>query len=331
MYRLHFKKGLLRQFITEAQNKLNVNAVELSKNLGVSGRTINDWKREKFKPNSVILEKLSTITGIPIPKHKILNKYWYVKKGASEGGIKRYQLYGAPGNIESRRKGGQISWLKRKNNLILLKKYMNTFSKPKESVKLAEYFGIILGDGSIHKDQCVIYLNSKTDKQYALFTQNLIRSLFKLPVSLRKANSDNVLRVSISGINVVKYLVSKGLRVGNKVLLQVDVPDWILKKNEYIKACIRGLIDTDGCFAIHRYKVNGKEYQYPKICFSNKSEPLLDFVYQELKKLGYNPKRTVDFDVWLHNQNEVKKYLKEIGTRNIKPNVAKIIGGLPEW
>lgn len=331
MYRLHFKRGKLREFITKVKNKLDVSSQQLGKKVGLSGRTINDWKREKFKPNNVVLEKLSLMTGIPIPNHKILNKYWYVKKGASKGGMRRFKLYGAPGNIESRRRGGQISWFKRKNNLILLKKYMNNFIKPRESKILAEYVGIILGDGSIHRDQCIIYLSSKTDQQYAIFVQKLIKDLFHLPVSLRKANNDNVLRVSISGINVVKYLVSKGLKVGNKVHLQVGVPSWIWKKSEYLKACIRGLIDTDGCFAIHSYVVNRKRYNYPKICFSNKSEPLLDFVYQVLKKLGYNPKRTVDFDVWLHNQNEVKKYLKEIGTNNVKPNVKRIIGGLPEW
>lgn len=327
MYRLQFKKGELRKFIINVQNKLNLNSKETGKLVGVSSRTINDWKREKFNPSNIVINKLSEKTNIPIPKHRILNEFWYAKKGASLGGKMRFKIHGVIGDIESRRRGGQISWLKRKDNPLLLRKYMNTFSKPKESIKLAELIGIILGDGTIHKGQCVIYLNSNTDKQYALFTQNLINSLFKLPVSLRKANRDNVLRVSISGTNVVKYLVEKGLKIGNKVLLQVGVPDWVWTKGEYIKACIRGLIDTDGCFVIHKYKVKNKKYHYPKICFSNHSEPLLDFVFKGLKKLGFNPKRTVDYDVWLHNQNEVKRYLKDIGTSNIKPNIAKILKG----
>jgi len=327
MYRLHFKKGLLRQFITEAQNKLNVNAVELSKNLGVSGRTINDWKREKFKPNSVILEKLSTITGTPIPKHKILNKYWYVKKAAKLGGKRTYELYGLMGNRKTRAKGGWMSWIKRKNDPDLWKKYLNTFSKPKESKEFAEFIGIMLGDGGITTGQITIYLSAITDQEYAKFVKNLIKKLFDLNASISGNNKSHVLRVGISGINIVKYLVEEGLKVGNKVLLQVGVPDWIWKDKEYVKACIRGLIDTDGCFTIHKYKVNKKEYRYPKICFSNHSEPILDFVHKGLIDLGYNPKRTLKYDVWLHNQNEVKKYLKEIGTNNIKPVVKEIITG----
>jgi len=45
--------------------------------------------------------------------------------------------------------------------------------------------------------------------------------------------------------DLVEYLNSKGLSLGNKVLLQVGVPEWIWTKEEYIKACIRGLVDTE--------------------------------------------------------------------------------------
>ncbi|MBI4035707.1 LAGLIDADG family homing endonuclease [Candidatus Daviesbacteria bacterium] len=84
---------------------------------------------------------------------------------------------------------------------------------------------------------------------------------------------------------MVKYLTSKGLSLGNKVCLQVGVPNWILSKEDYIKACIRGLIDTDGSFVLHRYTIKGKIYTYPKISFSNRSEPLLEFVYQGLRSI----------------------------------------------
>lgn len=327
MYRLHFKKGELRQFITDAQNKLGVNSEKLGKYVGVSGRTINDWKREKFNPSNEIINKLSKLTLIPVPKHKILNKFWYVKKGAKLGGKRTYELYGLMGNKETRAKGGWMSWIKRKNNPDLWSKYLNTFSKPKESKELAEFIGIMLGDGGLTIGQITIYLSGITDQVYSEYVANLIKRLFDLEASVKENKKSHVLRVSISGINVVKYLVEKGLKIGNKVRLQVGVPDWIWKKKEYIKLCIRGLVDTDGCFTIHKYKVNGKEYRYPKMCFSNQSEPILDFVYKGLLRLGYNPKRTLKYDVWLHNQNEVKKYLTEIGISNIKPVVKEILTG----
>ena len=151
--------------------------------------------------------------------------------------------------------------------------------------------------------------------------------VFGLHASSIVDHKNHVLRISISGVNVVKYLIQKGLRIGNKVKLQVGVPQWINKEKKYVRACIRGLIDTDGCFTIHRYLVNKKKYSYPKIVFSNRSEPILDFVYKGLQRLKYNPKRTIEFDVWLHSQDEVKRYLKDIGTNNVKPAVLKILAG----
>lgn len=327
MYRLQFKMGELSRFIASAQNKLELDSEELGKRLGISGRTIRDWKREKFNPNNIAINKLSSLAGISIPEHKVLKEYWHVKKAASLGGRKRHELYGLLGNSETRRKGGLISWLRRKSNSELWEKYTNTFSKPGESKEFAEFIGIMLGDGGMTQGQITIYLSGITDREYSIFVAKLIKKLFDLEASINEKKEDHLLRVGISGINVVKYLVEKGLKVGNKVLLQVGVPDWIWKDKEYVKACIRGLIDTDGCFTIHKYKVNGKEYKYPKICFSNHSEPILDFVHKGLAGLGYNPKRTLKYDVWLHNQNEVSKYLKEIGTNNIKPNIKKILTG----
>lgn len=327
MHRLHFKDGLLRQFINKAQERLEMNAEELGRALGISGRTINDWKREKYKPDSRIIKKLSELCSLPIPEHKILNKYWGVVKAAKLGGKKRYELYGPFGDKFTRAKGGSMSWIKRKNDPELLKKYLNTFSKPKESKEFAEFIGIMLGDGGMTDGQITVYLSSITDREYSKYVSRLMKKLFGLSASINEKKKDHLLRVGISGVNVVKYLVEKGLRVGNKVLLQVGVPEWIWNNEEYVKACIRGLIDTDGCFTIHRYKVKGKEYQYPKISFSNHSEPILDFVQKGLLSLGYNPKRTIKYDVWLHNQNEAKKYLKDIGVNNIKPVVKEILNG----
>jgi len=327
MYRLSFKKGDFKQFIQLVENKLNLNLEGIAKRLNISTRTLRDWKREKFNPSDGAVNRLSQWSSVPIPKHTKLDKYWYVKKAAKLGGKISYQRYGLIGNRETRAKGGWMSWIKRKNDPDLWKKYLNTFSKPKKSKELAEFIGIMLGDGGMTSGQITIYLSSITDREYSSYVAKLIKELFDLKASVKEVKKSHVLRVGISGINLVKYLVEKGLQIGNKVRLQVGVPDWILGNDEYIKACIRGLIDTDGCFVIHRYSVKGKKYQYPKIIFSNKSEPILKFVDRGLRKLGFNPKRTIDFDVWLHNQNEVKRYLSEIGTNNIKPTVARILTG----
>lgn len=328
MYRMDFEKGKLKKYIQKIQDRLNLSLEEIAEKLDISARTLRDWKREKFKPNSKIIQKINQISGISIPSHKILPSYWFTTKAANLGGIKRIKLYGNFGTQESRSKGGIMSALKRKTDPELWKKYTNSFNIPKKSEELAEFIGIMLGDGGLTYFQCTIYINSLTEQEYAKYIKNMIKRLFNYEININKKKKENVLILGISGVNIVKYLKGIGLSLGNKVKLQVGVPDWIWEKDVYIKACLRGLIDTDGCFFQHRYTINKKEYQYYKMCFSNKSEPLLDFVKKGLEKLGFHPKRTYISDVWLHNQNEVKKYLKEIKTHNIKPVIKKIIGGV---
>lgn len=322
MYRLLFKKGQVGIFIKQAQTKLRLTSEKLSKRIGISSRTLRDWKREKYRPNSDVINTLSRISKIKIPDCILLPEYWNVKKASALGGKRRRSLHGPFGTYESRSKGGRNSALKRVNNV--------SFLKPSECPDLAELIGIILGDGGLTQDQMTIYLSSRTDEKYAEYVRELIKRLFGLNASVTRKTNEHVLLVRISRVDVVKYLVHTGLCIGNKVRLQVGVPGWVNKKNTSIKACIRGLIDTDGCFIIHRYVVNKKQYQYPKMTFSNKSEPLLRFVYLELKKLGFHPRRTIKYDVWLHNQHDVKKYLRIIGTNNYKPTVKKILESGPD-
>lgn len=328
MDRLSFNPGGLSTFVQEVQHKLGLRSDDLARLIGFSGRTLRDWKREKFNPSKEAILKLSKLSQIPLPAYQILPQFWHNRIAGKLGGKKTFELYGLLGNKESRSKGGKISWLKRQGDPELRKKYVKTFKIPKESEDLAELFGIILGDGGLTRYQCVVYLNSDTDQEFALYVQNLIDKLFNSRPSIYKTRKDHVWKVSIGGVDLVEYLNSKGLSLGNKVLLQVGVPEWISTKEEYVRACIRGLVDTDGCFSIHTYKVKNKSYSYPKMAFSNRSEPILRFVYQGLKQLSFNPKRTFRYGVWLHNQQEVRRYLKEIGTRNYKASVRKILGGV---
>lgn len=59
----------------------------------------------------------------------------------------------------------------------------------------------------------------------------------------------------VSSVELSKFLVSIGLCVGDKIRNQIDVPGWIFEDQEYIKGCIRGLIDTDGNIARKNYHV----------------------------------------------------------------------------
>ena len=92
-----------------------------------------------------------------------------------------------------------------------------------------------------------------------------------------------------------------------------------MEKSEFSHECVKGLMDTDGGIFNHSYKVNGKKYSYRKLCFVNRSVPLLNFVYSILRNESFTPKlidRIANKRVWLYNMREVQKYLEVIGTGN---------------
>lgn len=66
-----------------------------------------------------------------------------------------------------------------------------------------------------------------------------------------------VFRIYVSRSELVKFCKDIGLVIGHKIEQKIDVPDWIKKNEKYFRACLRGLVDTDGCVFTHRYKVNG--------------------------------------------------------------------------
>lgn len=321
MNRLRFKKGSLKKFISQIEEKTGLDSEELGKSIGVSGRTIRAWRIEKYYPDEMSVLELSKISNVSIPPHTLVNQYWYAKKGASLGGKRTFELYGPIGTESGRRKGGTTSWQRRRANPELLKKYTTQFLVPSESVDLAEFIGIMLGDGGITKYQATITLHKFLDRGMISYVRKLGRRLFGVTPS-EYSHTDtvnlNVKTVCFSGVNLVNSLVTLGLKVGNKVQQQVSVPDWVLKNPEYRIACLRGLIDTDGCVYTHTYTVNTKKYSYKKIAFTNRSMPLLKFVYDTWKELGLNPSVIKNIDVRLNSRGDVQTHMKVVGTHNPK-------------
>lgn len=315
--RILFKAEDREVFFRRLDDASNMSLAELAEVARVHRRSYFDWKRGKLAPKLSSIALLSQKFNVNLPENEMLLVDRWLKKKRDicrKGAVARMRIYGQLGTPEGRKRGG-LNAIKKRRELGNLARVID---KPAESVELAEFMGILLGDGGLSRYQCAIYLNSETDKEFAYYVVDLIERLFNLKAKIFKHKKDKVWRILVSSTNLIKYLEQKGLRLGNKVLLQVGVPDWIWAKPEYVKACIRGLIDTDGCFAIHRYKVNGKQYSYPKIAFSNRSVPILGFVHAGLSELGYKPKNDGRYKVWLYNKNEVKRYLGDIGTRNFK-------------
>jgi predicted DNA-binding protein YlxM (UPF0122 family) len=96
---------------------------------------------------------------------------------------------------------------------------------PKTRTKeLAEFFGIMLGDGHVSKNQVMVTLGSKEDS-YVEYASELMGCIFKtkINISTRKAGYKDVY---IGSVDLSRWLIREGL-VFNKVKSQVGVPKWV--------------------------------------------------------------------------------------------------------
>lgn len=321
--RIKFKKsGNQRKFILGAKNKLGLNYEQFSQKLGICARTLKDWEKEKFSMTFGAVNFICKRLNTKFPKDtEIMDKYWYAIKGAKKGGNATFRKYGIIGGNQEIRKEKWREWWdkegKFKENIVIGKR--KTIKKPIKSTELAEFVGIVLGDGGISKMQVAITLHRITDKEYSFFVRRLIKKLFN--VSPGKYCHLNGLADSIvvSRRELVEFCVKKlGLKVGNKIKNQVDIPDWIKNNKKYRIACIRGLVDTDGSVYNHKYISGGKQYCYKKISFTSLSKPLAQSVYKFIKENDMNPSLYREKDVKLESRNDVSKYFSIFNSHNSK-------------
>ncbi|MBL7071445.1 MAG: hypothetical protein ISS26_04665 [Candidatus Omnitrophica bacterium] len=103
--RVRFIKGRQREFLEAAL--LGLRLRNLAKTAGVCDRTLRDWKREKYNIDYGSLKRICLSMDTEMPRDiEILQSHWSVKKASRLGGKRRFELYGAPGTLESRRRGG---------------------------------------------------------------------------------------------------------------------------------------------------------------------------------------------------------------------------------
>lgn len=321
--RLIFPKGGQSKFLNDVQDKLSVTNIELARLIGKNTRTLADWKRGKFLMSLDSAKLLSKKSKIVIPPGaKIKEAYWYTLTGASAGGLAVYKKYGhVGGNEEDRKIKWKIWWDTKgkfqKHAILNVTKPIRT---PSFSPFLAEFVGILLGDGGISKRQVVVTLHRYDDKEYSDYVRALAEKLFSVAPGIYKNKKSLADSIVISRTELVQFCVAKlGLKIGNKVRQQVDVPTWIKHKKCYRVACLRGLVDTDGCVINHRYIAKGKKYCYKKLSFTNSSMPLLQFVFETLSAFGMNPRATKNGkEVRLESQADMKRYFDVVGSNNPK-------------
>jgi len=202
------------------------------------------------------------------------------------------------------------NYLRKKKNVVL----------PSRSECLAEFFGIMLGDGHISHFQTVVTLGTK-ELEYVEYVSRIMQCLFDTAASI-SVRADGYRDVYIGSVIITDWLKKEGL-VSNKVAAQVGVPEWIFEKEVFMKNFVRGFFDTDG--SVYKLKFG------IQISFSNKSVPLLKAVHRMLVALKYRPSVVCGKSVYLTRRNDVGRFFEDIMPANNKhvrrfANIQKSVG-----
>lgn len=323
MARIKFPAGEQKKFLDKIHEESQLSWEELGLTSGVSERTLRDWKREKYNASQEALSNLSKRFNVKLPGNlNILNDYWYVSKGARKGALRRNKLYGLPGTKESRSKGGTVSQQRRRENPEYYRKLgcyvRNNFKRPRHSAKLSEFLGILLGDGSIGNTQATVFLNRRDDSEYAKFVCELISNLFRYKAAISDYSYKNTLTIRVSGINFISLLEDLGLKRGNKVKNDADVPRWIKENHAFSLACTRGLFDTDGGLYTHKHWSKGIRFRNLGWNFTSYAPNLLRFVKEVLEKSGFKIKKPKEGRLYIYDLQEIRRYFKVLGSHNPK-------------
>jgi len=290
---IKLKKGKQKELILILKKNIDTTWREIGDIVGISGNYLSgDLKYEKVLLSKSLYRKICNLSSV--------NFDCYIEQELAKNW----------GQI----KGG--------------KKSKNRPRKPKMLVKnitkdLAEVFGIMLGDGSIyfnkkHKiNQTVISGHLENNYEYMVnYVKPLFEKVFSREFKIRENKKMNEIQVYNQTKDVVFTLNNLGFPSGNKIKNNVGIPRWIFRSKEFLRMCIKGLIDTDGSVS----SITGRNYTY--IWFKSRIPKLRNDFTLAMNILGYKiaewssgKNRTPQ--TFIGNKRLIYKYYKEIGFNNI--------------
>ena len=288
--RIRLKRGFQRKLILSA--KSNQTWRQLAQKIGISENYLKiDMKNERVFLSEKTYRALCSFANINYDS-KILEKLdenW------------------------GRSKGGKKASTNNPSKILLF--------KPSE--ELAELIGIVLGDGNLWVKQGGYHYvrisgDKIKDKNYLLnYVNPLFKRLFGTEMNIQIHRKDNGMMLTKGSRDIILTLNKFGIPSGNKMKNNVSIPQWILASKKYTRACIRGLIDTDGAVI----PITGRNYPY--IWFSCNIENLrksFDEAMQllEFRTSKWNIRENHGAEVYIGNKKDIVRFLKEVGLSNTK-------------
>ncbi len=164
----------------------------------------------------------------------------------------------------------------RKNHPVL-------YTKISRNGDLAEYIGVVLGDGNIEKfprTERITIIGDTRKMGFVVRYAILTEKLFCKRPTVAKLKDSNGVRISLYQKFMARRL---GIPTGNRKNFPYKLPSWIARNENYLLRFLRGLFEAEGSLSIH---VPTCTYNF---AFSNLNQHLLLIVRDALRKLEFHP------------------------------------------
>ena len=188
-----------------------------------------------------------------------------------------------------------------------------------QSKDLAELVGICLGDGHLRPYVMSVFGDKFRDTVYLRdHVLPLMHKVLRIRPKLNTARPDENFLVLCSA-SVSRSLHAAGLPFGDKIKNCARIPVWVLKKKTYLRTCVRGLFDTDGCIYGFRRKPSGSGSK-AIISFEFGSGSFLAIDTETaLRQLGYSPRMMPHRnECRLAYNKDIVRFMNEIKPANEK-------------
>ena len=192
---------------------------------------------------------------------------------------------------------------------------------------LAEFYGILLGDGCLSythpygrtgpKYLIRIAGDSRNDVDFFGRIVSLIHKLFDLNVRIRKRAGFNGIEIGFSSKRVFAFLRDLGFPVGKKH--QITISGIFLQNHLWLHV-VRGIFDTDGCLVFSKQHKN--LHYYPRVEITSSSEWLIEQLRSLLLRAKFTcSSRRTDRNCWkleVAGKQSLEKWIRTVGSNNPK-------------
>lgn len=189
--------------------------------------------------------------------------------------------------------------------------------------KLAEFVGIMLGDGSLNERGIQITMHSIDEVEYAKYVVKIIKDLFNLDAKVVKRKNVNAVDIRIYSKEIASFLLKLGLIRAPKWKRAIIPSNFINEKlGKYV---LRGYCDTDGCITSYKRTDRRNQKRCPRLEMKFSPSPMQDQFIDLLEVFNF---KFCKYPIYKENRGrslvringipEIKKWMKVIGTSNPK-------------